>query len=246
VNRRERRAAEAEAKGRAPAKSTAATAQPKENQKIKTSTNKDKSPAQSKPKPAQNHSTTLSKKKTKVSDHHDPHWYKRPSFLVNLFLGALSFALSALILPPDMGFTINNPYDSTRPLTVQFVVTNNGIYPLWHVSGEMALCEIDTSFKLVGDCDHFGSAGFMTPPWQNHTLQVGESFSFSPSDIFGTSNGPPGTAPVKVPGTVTAANIGARVTFYPWFLPIKFTRTFRVVAQTEQNGTVQWRVEPLN
>lgn len=140
----------------------------------------------------------------------------------------------------DFG-SLEDPADLLSVLTT---VKNDGAVPLYDLSVEMGLCDIEGStdsrkpIRIHGACQSTGDLRslIVLDKWQHHKIQPGERYSVAIADFFDV---------IHI-HHLDYADISIVVTYRPWYFPlIHRTRQFRTVGAREQSGRYEWRFVPL-
>jgi hypothetical protein len=120
-------------------------------------------------------------------------------------------------------------------MTASFTIVNNNFVPLRHVTAEIALGNLFTGDDRNGSYmkPEYATLGprLVRPEWKDHTLNMDDRFTITPSDLFSRAK---------------HAEIAIVVIYQPWIIPLQREKTFRFVTHTQSNGTLSWYSQPSN
>ena len=164
---------------------------------------------------------------------------KKPMSIMTLILSTATLlgGLGAIfVFYPRISIAPNDPVDILNPFSVSFKITNNSYIPLEDVNVSLGLGQIVTAPAQINPniSPSFESA-FSRSEWKNHSLKTDESFTITLSNVFRLGND------INLNG----ADIGIRVSYKLWFLPIHLTKIQRFIAYKQTNYLFYWYAYPL-
>ncbi len=158
---------------------------------------------------------------------------------------------------PRMTVVSSGLFDATNAYSESFTVTNTGFIQLSHVDISIGLCFIKTEKKDVEVVKSTVGCGipatrYSKPKWTGHNLVRDEQLTITLSDLFDVKTdryveeNPGLVFSFKMFSSLEGADIIIIIVYQPWFLPIKFEKGFRFVAEMQPNDRVMWKPRPLD
>jgi hypothetical protein len=146
---------------------------------------------------------------------------------------------------PRPSISLVDPVDPDNPFSSRFTITNNGFVPLTDVSVGIHFQHIQIgNSKIMSPERKKGDAatlGVLTrDTWQHLYLGMDDSLTIPLSDVIG----PNGVINSADPGGFKDGDVSIIVNYYPWYIPKRRTKEFRVHARRESNGKFYWNVIP--
>jgi hypothetical protein len=162
----------------------------------------------------------------------EPHSKKTRSLIIGSVLGlatVLGVPAALLTLLPRISVASSDPVDPNDTLSASFTISNNNFIPLRHVTATLLINEVQP-FGVPLDRDipaaEMGS-GFVRPAWTNHSLDMDDKFTVSPSDIVHFT-------------TPREASIAILVSYQPWIVPWTRRKVFRFATHRQTDGKLYW------
>ena len=146
----------------------------------------------------------------------------------------LGLIVGILTLLPRISVTASDPVDPNDTLSASFTISNNNFIPLRHVSAALGVEQIQPfGVPLDSHIPRYKNGGFVRTAWSNHSLDMDDKFTVTPSDLF----------KFKAP---REASIAIDVFYQPWVLPWRREKIFRFDTHKNANGTFSWYSLPPN
>jgi len=147
-------------------------------------------------------------------------------------------ALALLSVLPRISVLPSDPVDPNNSMSSSFLITNTGFIPLRHLTVALALGEVTSAVQTNPKDAHVYStsqpsikSALVYPDWIDHRLDMDESFTVSPSQVFqGTGWG--------------EANIAFVISYHPWFLPWVRQKYVHFHTERQTNGNLTWYILP--
>jgi hypothetical protein len=148
---------------------------------------------------------------------------------------------AVLTFVPRPSVSVGDPVDPDNPFSSKFTVRNGNI-PLTEVS-------VEITPRIVGTNNTTVTGGSWTrEEWTQHRLGMDETFDITPGDVFSIGSDVSGNMPaLRFPPDVSLqkAEISIIIEYYPWFIPLQRSKTFRYETHRQTNGKLYWYSVPL-
>ena len=153
---------------------------------------------------------------------------------ISVVLALLGGIVAVLTLLPRISVTPSEIVDPNDTFSASFTISNNNFIPLRHVGAALGILEIQPlGIPLDSHLPPYKNGGLVRSAWANHSLDMDDRFTITPSDSIRTK-------------TPREASIAIVVSYQPWVLPWTRKKIFRFATHRNENGTLSWYSLPPN